>query len=167
VDDLASFHVDLADRRSGEGLEYDWNVGGAQVQALDQGRIDVRMPDQVRPVTVSVTIRDKSGPIAFGTHTVMPLSREAILRFELSHLLHNMITPGDPETARTALLDPQVLGERMTSVNLPLIQQRSARLQQVAAELLELCTSDGHRRVIPDPRQPWNRAPSKAGAPES
>jgi hypothetical protein len=165
--DLASFHVDVAELPFNDRLEYDWNVGGAQLLVADHGRVDVQLPDQVHPVTVSITIRNEFGPVAFGTHTVLPLSREAILRFELSHLLHNMITPGDPETARMALLDPQLLGERMTSVNLPLIQNRAARLRQVAAELLELCTGDGHRRIIPDPRRPWNRAASTARKPES
>lgn len=120
-------------------------------------RVDVQMPEHVGPVTVSVTILDASGPVAFATHTSVPMSRESQLRLEISHLLHEMVTPGDPETARMALLNPELLGERLTTVNLPLIQDRCARLQSAVAELLKLCTSDGHRRVIPDPRRAWIR----------
>jgi hypothetical protein len=136
-------------------LHYDWEAAGATLLASDEPRVDVQMPAQTRPVTVSVTIRDDSGPVAFGTQTLMPISREALLRLEISHLLHEMITPGDPETARMALLDPQVLGEHLTTVNLALIEDRAARLRRAAAELLQICTGDGHRRVIPDPRRPW------------
>ncbi len=160
VGDLASFHVDAVGLPNRERLRYEWEVAATQLQTADRGRADVQIPDSVRPVTVSVTVRDGSQPIAFGTHTFIPLSEEAFLRFEISNLLHEMVTPGDPETARMALLNPQLLGDRMTSVNLSVIQDRSARLKQVAAELLKLCTSDGHRRVIPDPRRAWPpRAP--------
>jgi hypothetical protein len=154
VGEISSFHVDT-DGLAGSNLHYDWEAAGATVLGSGKPRVDVQMPAQTRPVTVSVTIRDDSGPVAFGTQTLVPISRDALLRLEISHLLHEMITPGDPETARTALLNPQVLGEHLTTVNLALIEDRAARLQQAAVELLRICTSDGHRQVIPDPRRPW------------
>src|SRR5579872_2129816 len=79
---------------------------------------------------------------------------------ERVHEIWRRVTQGGHQ--RPSLWERLVPGERMTSVNLPLIENRSARLQQVAAELLKLCTSDGHRRVIPDPRHPWNRSSSEA-----
>lgn len=160
--DVTSFHVDAAGRVEKERLQYQWEVAGGHLLASAGARADVRMPDGARPVTVSVTMLEGSEPIAFGSHTVMPLSQEAWLRFEISHLLHEMITPGDPETARMALLHPEVLGERLTSVNLPLIQDRCVRLQRAAAELLKICTSEGHRTVLPDPRRTW-----MGGAPDA
>src|SRR6516225_12238780 len=50
----------------------------------------------------------------------------------------------------------------LTAVNLALIEDRAARLRQAAAQLLEICTSDGHRHGDPDPRRPWVAAAPRA-----
>jgi hypothetical protein len=117
------------------------------------------MPATSAPVTVSVTIATSTRPVAFGTRSIVPLTRIDALRFEIVNLLREMATPGDPSGAFVmTTFDPTLISRGLVTVNLPWIRDRAKRLGAVTAQLLEIWSRDGTRPVVDDPRQPWSRS---------
>ena len=146
------FQVDVSDRVASSDLEHEWVVAGAEpIGSLDQRVIAVKMPSPVAPVTVSVVVKDGSGPIAFGTRTLLPLTHEDSLKLEICILLREMVMPGDPIGPLVApTADPLSLIDGVVTIALPTIRNGAARLQEVADELIELWSQDPNREVRGD-----------------
>ncbi len=140
--EAATFHVDAAGLPEREGLHYEWVVAGATATPGDQPTLSATMPSPPSPVTVSVEVTEGSRAVAFGTLTLVPLSREEALKTEILTLLREMVMPGEPSNP---LVHPTVdpleriwLLYSVGSVRLPWLQERASRLVEVVAKLRAL-----------------------------
>lgn len=136
------FHVDVAELPDPEGLRYRWSMVGATAATVDQPRLLATMPSPPAPVTVSVSVTRGTHPVAFGTLTFVPLSREEFLKTEIMTLLREMVMPGEPSNPLVhPTSDPF---ERIWllysagSIRLPWLQERALRLADVVARLRSL-----------------------------
>lgn len=159
VDETANFHVDLSPLVATDDLRFRWDVAGAVPNRDNGASLELQMPQTAAvPVTVSVTVSDASGPVAFGTRTFRPLTREDVLRLEIVTLLREMITAGDPSGSLIMpTFDPVLISRGLVTVNLPWIRDRAERLTAATSELLNIWLQSGTRPIIPDPRIPWRR----------
>jgi hypothetical protein len=149
VGELARFHVDLAGLppAPAEGRRCAWEIltdepGPAAPPAARAGAdfsFEARMPRRPVPVTVTVTVSERGGPVAFGTLTFVPLREEAALKVEASALLREMVMPGEPSNP---LVHPTAEPASRTwmlystgSVRLPWLEERAARLVEVVRRL--------------------------------
>ena len=134
----------------------DWEVAGAEISREDGASIALQIPTELAPVTVSVTIKDDSGPIAFGTRTFLPLTREESLRLEIVTLIREIATRGaDPSATMTvSTLDPMLISRSLGTVNLTWIRDNAARRIEATTELIDIWRKTGTRSpIIPDPRK--------------
>jgi hypothetical protein len=151
----STFYVDAAGL-SWDGLRFEWDVtGGAHTSAVGGAGIDVVIPAPARPMTVSVSVLDQTGPVAFGSQTFMPMTRVDVLRSTIVNTLREMMTGGGP-SASPALttFSPDQLRGTIITVTLPWLHARAERLEAAATELLEIWQRDDTRPVVPDPRHP-------------
>jgi hypothetical protein len=150
VGDLARFHVDLGglppvapadDRRCTWEIRTDEPLPAAPpaARAPADFTFEARMPSRPVPVTVTVTVSERGAPVAFGTLTFVPLSREAALKAEATALLREMVMPGEPSNP---LVHPTAEPASRTwmlystgSVRLPWLEERAARLAEVVRQL--------------------------------
>ena len=157
--ETTTFVADVSTLAGQDGLHYSWRVSDAEATTGDSPSVEVQMPATSAPVTVSVTIATSTRPVAFGTRSIVPLTRIDALRFEIVNLLREMATPGDPSGAFVmTTFDPTLISRGLVTVNLPWIRDRAKRLGAVTAQLLEIWSRDGTRPVVDDPRQPWSRS---------
>jgi hypothetical protein len=109
----------------------------------------VRLPDRPRLVTVSVEVRRDGTPAAFGTRTLLPLTRTESLQLEATLLVRELAMPGEPSgpwVLPTA--DPAERIGDVFPVRLPWVRERAARLEAVASQLIQRLGPDGSR--VPD-----------------
>lgn len=148
----STFYVDAAGLNRDE-VRFEWDVtGGAKRGAGDGPSIEVAIAAPAAPVTVSVTALDRTGPIAFGSQTFMPMTRVDALRSTIVNTLREMMTGGGP-SASPALttFSPEQLPGMIVTVTLPWLNARAKTLEEAATELLEIWQRDDTRPVIPDP----------------
>lgn len=157
VGKLASFHIDLYDFPANAGLRFSWETAGGEVSHDGGSIVEVQMPAEPIPVTVSVTVSDNSGPIAFGSCTFIPLTRESSLQLEIAILAREIATRGaDPTAALIEPFDPLQRSRALNATNVQWIHEKAARLVDVTNELLEMWLRTGTRGpVMADPRQDW------------
>jgi hypothetical protein len=157
--EMATFVVDTSRLPENRTVKFSWHVSGAETVHGDSPSLDVRMPSASKPMTISVTVSDANGPVAFGTCTSVPLAHVDTLRMEIVNLLREMATPGDPSGSFVmATADPVLVSRGIVTVNVPLLRDRAKRLGEVTAELLEIWSRDGTPPMITDPRERWSRS---------
>jgi hypothetical protein len=145
VGETASFHADLAALGDGE-LACEWRAGGAELVSSAGPVARVRLPDRPRLVTVSVVVRRAGTPVAFGTRTLLPLTRTESLQLEATLLVRELAMPGEPSgpwVLPTA--DPADRIGDVIPVRLPWVRERAARLEAAAAQLIQRLGPDGSR----------------------
>jgi hypothetical protein len=147
VGETVQFHVDTAELPPGGDRRYLWRmtvgagdreVGGEPTS--DDGLVfRAPMPSEPVPVTVTVTVIDADRPVAFGTLTFVPLSKEEALKTDALALLREMVMPGEPSNP---LVHPTAEPVSRTwmlystgSVRLPWLEERAARLAEVVRRL--------------------------------
>ena len=146
----ARFHVDTAALPLSADPHYHWTVAGASARPADGPALEVLVPaalDRPGPLTVTVTVRDGTRDVAFGTLTLLPLSEAEGLKVEVMTLLREMVMPGEPSnplvhpTADPASRTWMLYSPR--GVRLPWLEERAVRLAAVVRRLRAL----GHDRL--------------------
>ena len=85
------FTVDTSPLPNLDGLSYEW-TSTATSGIARQPTFEVTLPSPPRPVTVSVSVDDKTSCKAFGTITFTPLTVENARRVALLCALRNLVT---------------------------------------------------------------------------
>jgi hypothetical protein len=143
------FHADAAELAGRERLRYEWRVAGATATAGGESGVEVTMPSPPGLVTVSVTVTDAGAPVAFGTRTVLPLTREERLKTELLTHLREMVMPGEPSNPLVQpTADPASRIGFLYGIRLPWLAERGPRVAELARRIEEL------RRRGPDAQRP-------------
>ncbi len=145
VGETASFHADLAELGEGE-LACEWQAGGAELVSSAGPVARLRLPDRPRLVTVSVAVSRDGSPLAFGTRTLLPLTRTESLQLEAAILVRELAMPGEPSgpwVLPTA--DPVERIGDVFGVRLPWARDRAARLGALAEQLIQRLGPDGSR----------------------
>jgi hypothetical protein len=147
VGETAHFHVDTAELPPGGHRRYAWRLSvgagdrevGGESTSEDGLVFSAPMPSEPVPVTVTVTVIDADRPVAFGTLTFVPLSKEEALKTDALALLREMVMPGEPSNP---LVHPTAEPVSRTwmlystgSVRLPWLEERAARLAEVVRRL--------------------------------
>ena len=133
---MARFHVDEGGLPP-ERVAYRWrSTAGAEAEeVVDRPVFEVAMPVPRAPVTVTVEVEGPSGPVAFGSRTVLPLSRRQHGAIELLGSLRDLIMASpieaawDPLVDRRLVLSPHVVEQ---------MRGDAARLVEAAERLAEL-----------------------------
>jgi hypothetical protein len=155
VGEAASFHVDVADLGAGE-LEFAWRADAAELVEAAGPVARVRFPPRPGLVTVSVTVGRSGKPVAFGTRTLLPLTRTESLQLEATILVRELALPGDPSGAWVLpTADPVERIGDVIPVRLPWVRERAARLVETADLLIERLGPDGSR--FPDDEEEAGR----------
>jgi hypothetical protein len=145
VGDTSSFHVDLAPLGAGDHACV-WHVGGAELVESNGPLARVRFPARPGLVTVSVVVEHDGEPVAFGTHTLLPLTKTESLQLEATILVRELAMPGDPSGPWVmATTDPVMHISDVIPVRLPWVRERAARLQETAEQLIDRLGPDGSR----------------------
>jgi hypothetical protein len=144
VGETVSFHVDTGKFGSPAALRFAWTVAGARLVDRRGALIRVAMPDEVDFVTVSVEVQRDGRAVAFGTRTLLPLSRDEALRLEILINMREMVMAGEPSNPLVSpTYDPVDRNWLLFSIRVPWVRERARRLQDAAARLLELRQSRG------------------------
>jgi hypothetical protein len=139
------FHVDAAELAGRERLRYEWRVAGVNSTAGGDPAVEVTIPSPSGLVTVSVTVTDGGVPVAFGTRTVLPLTREERLKTELLTHLREMVMPGEPSNPLVQpTADPTSRIGFLYGIRLPWLAERGPRIAELARRIAAL------RRQGPD-----------------
>jgi hypothetical protein len=67
-----TFRIDTASLAGHQNLRSQWTISRGEATALDQPSLQVRMPDPLVPITITVTVTDSAGRQGFGTLTISP-----------------------------------------------------------------------------------------------
>jgi hypothetical protein len=139
----ARFHADTAELAGRERLRYEWRIAGATATAAADLSVEVTMPSPPGLVTVAVTVTDAGTPVAFGTRTVLPLTREERLKTELLTELREMVMPGEPSNPLVQpTADPQTRIGLLYGIRLPWLAERGSRIAALARRIEELRRQD-------------------------
>lgn len=145
VGETTSFHVDVVPLGAGDH-SYIWQVGGAELVDSNGPLASVRFPARPGLVTVSVVVERAGEPVAFGTRTLMPLTKTESLQVEATTLVREIAMPGDPSGPWVmATSDPLWHISDVIPVRLPWVRERAARLQETAELLIDRLGPDGSR----------------------
>jgi len=120
----------------GTDRELVWQTSDGVESTQRELHLDVDVPDDPRPFTVSVSVKSGGQAIAFGTLSVVPLTRDEAQRLQLCVLLREMVLPGEPSEPLVELTgDPLDAARGLNAVNVAWIRERAQRIVEVADEI--------------------------------
>lgn len=79
--ETGTFHVDPR-AATGSNLSYRWSASAGKPGSLDEPTLTLVMPSPPVPVTLTVSIASAGRPVAFGTLTIEPYTRQELAWFE-------------------------------------------------------------------------------------
>ena len=149
----AAFRVD--DAASEEQLR--WSVSAGDYSAVSRSTISVAVPEEVHPLTVTVTRLDEHGePAAFGSRTVFPLTEAEYVQSEMSAQLRDIHAPREPFwPLGLTRLDPLTQQAEFFPGTLRYMTSRMADFERNADRLVELHAGEG----LSVPELPGERRP--------
>ena len=145
VGETASFHADLAPLGDG-AVTCVWEAAGGELVRSQGPVARVRFPATPSLVSVSVIVERDGKPVAFGTRTLLPLTKTESLQLEATILVREVAMPGDPSGPWVMpTTDPVMHIRDVIPVRLPWMRDRAAQLQETAERLIERLGPDGTR----------------------
>jgi hypothetical protein len=145
VEETLSFHADLAPLGGGE-LECAWRVAGGDIVESNGSVAHARFPSTPSLVTVTVVVERDGEPVAFGTRTLLPLTKTESLQLEATILVREVAMPGDPSGPWVLpTSDPVMHIADVIPLRLPWMRDRAVRLQETADRLIQRLGADGSR----------------------
>jgi hypothetical protein len=139
VGETVSFHVDTSRFGDAKTLRCDWQVVGAEILESTGLLLRVRMPDRVDFITISVTLWRDTEAVAFGTCTLLPLTKEEALKLDVLINMREMVMAGEPANPLVnPSYDPVDRNWLIFSIRIPWIRERAARMEKAASRLLAL-----------------------------
>jgi hypothetical protein len=139
-----SFHADTASFAPASGLEFAWDIAGAELIEAKGSCVRVQLSPVVDFVTISVSATKDGNATGFGTRSFLPLTGEEALKLDMLINMREMVMSGEPSNPLVnPALDPADRMWLIFSIRIPWIRERAERLQAAAARLMKFRGDSG------------------------